>query len=59
MQQPATDLEATLSQVSITPKLPAPVFTPPIRDDYEAMTLEQFRETARPLDAPTEDSRSR
>ena len=54
----ATDLTATLSQVSINTELHTDVFVAPVRDDYDTMTLEQFRGTVGPLDTPPEDRAS-
>ena len=51
----ATDLTATLSQVSINIELHTDAFVAPIRDNYETMTLDQFRGTVGPLEAPPED----
>ena len=50
-----TDLTATLSQVSVNIELHADAFVAPIRDNYETMTLDQFRGTVGPLEAPPED----
>ena len=49
-----TDFTATLSQVSINIELDPAVFVPPLRNDYAAMTLEQFRGTVGPLDTSSE-----
>ena len=50
-----TELTATLSQVSINIDLGREVFVAQIRDDYVPMTLEQFRESAGPLESGSVD----
>ena len=52
----ATDLTATLSQVSINIELDPNVFVAPPFDDYGRMTLDQFRAAVGPLEAPPEET---
>jgi len=54
----ATDLTATLSQVSINIELLPDVFVAPPSDGYGRMTLEQFRGAVGPLEAPPEETAS-
>lgn len=52
----ATDLTATLSQVSINIELDPDVFVAPAFDDYGTMTLDQFRGAVGPLEALPEET---
>ena len=54
----ATDLTATLSQVSINIELDPNVFVAPPFDDYGRMTLDRFRGAVGPLEAPPEETAS-